>query len=279
MTDSLKIFSELKLPNFSDIVSPIAFGGASISGEGGGYGFGPISHKDSIDLLEYAYALGINVYDTAPIYGFGISEARLSEFIQNKREKILLISKSGVDWHPNQRVNMTNDPVSTEKMLNESLKRLNSDYIDLYMIHWPDKAVDIRRPLEVLSRAKKEGKIRMIGLCNTNANDLALALEIEEIHMVQSEFNLFNQDEIKRNLFPILIEKNIPFMGWGPLDKGVLNFSITPNREYAKEDCRSWAPWWNKKEMNKKAEVVFEFKNFLKLSFVIKIPDFEIKLS
>src|SRR5690606_12662881 len=100
---------------------------------------------------------------TAPIYGFGLSEERFGAYLP---KEAFIISKSGVDWHANKRVNMTNDPFVTERMLNESLKRLKRDSIDLYMIHWPDSRVDIRLPLEVLARAQKAGKIKYIGLCN-----------------------------------------------------------------------------------------------------------------
>lgn len=271
MSNSLKI----KLPHFNEFLFPLAFGGASISGEGGGYGFGSISQKDSESLLEYATNLGVNVLDTAPIYGFGISESRIGQFIRSQREKFLVISKSGVDWHSTKRVNMTNDPKSTSKMLIESLRRLDSEYIDLYMIHWPDKAVDIRRPMEILAKARREGKIKMIGLCNTNESDLKKAFEIDEIHMVQSEFNLFNQESITNELFPVLNDLKIPFMGWGPLDKGILNLSITPDRKFEKDDCRSWAPWWDKKIAEKKSSIVIEFKKHLKesepiMSFLMK---------
>lgn len=232
---------------------PVAFGGAAISGEGGGYGFGEISHNESIDLLLEAYDQGLRVFDTAPIYGFGLSEKRMGEAFRKIREKVFIVSKCGVTWHENKRVDMTNRPEVAEKMLEQSLRDLQSDYIDLYMIHWPDANVDIRRPLEVLAKAKSQGKIKHIGLCNTNLEDLTKAEEIERIEVVQSEFNLFNHTKVAEEIFPYLTKHKMSFMSWGTLDKGILTGRVDEKRKnFDKSDARSWAPWW--KQSNNKAK-------------------------
>lgn len=248
------------LKQFSTL--PLAFGGASISGEGGGYGFGSISDHDAISLLHEAFDLGVRVFDSAPIYGFGLSEKRMGQALKNYREKVCLISKSGVTWGENKRVDMTNDPGVTEKMLHQSLKDFNSDYIDLYMIHWPDSRVDIRGPLEVLSKAKLQGKIRAIGLCNTNAEDLNKAFEIDKIEVVQSQFNLFENTEVQ-NLFPLFREKNIEFMSWGTLDKGIITGTVTKDRKFEAADCRSWAPWWKQTDFEYRYRTLDKLKPLL----------------
>src|SRR5688572_482163 len=143
-----------KLGLISDLVFPVSFGCGAISGEGGGYGFGPILERDAVNLLNMAFDLGINLYDLAPIYGFGLAEKRLGRAFAKKREKVFLVSKCGVTWHENKRVNMTNDPIVAEKMLSQTLSHLRTDYVDLYMIHWPDSKLDIRVPMHALSKAK-----------------------------------------------------------------------------------------------------------------------------
>ena len=236
---------------------PIAFGGAAISGEGGGYGFGEISETASIDLLHEAYEGGIRIFDTAPIYGFGMSEIRMGKAFKNSREKVFLVSKCGVTWHENKRVDMNNDPVIAQKMLEQSLRDLQTDYIDLYMVHWPDARVDIRKTMEVLSKAKHQGKIKHIGLCNTNLDELNLAFEIDRIEVVQSEFNLFTNKFVGENLFPYLKEKNISFMSWGTLDKGIITGRVDAQRKtFDSSDCRSWAPWWKQVDNSEKFEVM-----------------------
>ena len=226
-------------------ISPLrfGFGGAAISGEGGGYGFGKISEDHAIGLLRDAKSRGVKVFDTAPIYGFGMSEQRIGKAFAKERDEVFLVSKSGVTWHENKRVDMTNDPKVTQKMLEQSLRDLNTDYIDLYMIHWPDERVDIRKPMEILARAKDQGKIKHIGLCNTFHDDLEKAFEVEKIEAVQCQMNLFEPEVVER-LFPYLNEKEISFMSWGTLDKGILTKRVNEKRKYDKEDCRSWAPWW-----------------------------------
>ncbi len=238
-------------------ISKITFGGASISGEGGGYGFGTMSEGDAERVLKKAWESGITLFDTAPIYGFGLSEERLGRYLPKEAR---IITKSGVDWHDTKRVNMTNDKAVTEKMLNQSLKRLQREVIDIYMIHWPDARVDIREPLEVLIKAQKAGKISQIGLCNTNLEDLTKAEELCEISVIQSELNLFNQES-----FLQLNDtwKNKLSMSWGTFDKGILSGRVTRERKFAAADCRSWAPWWNKKEVLQKIDRTTELKKIL----------------
>ncbi|MFP5384450.1 MAG: aldo/keto reductase [Bacteriovoracia bacterium] len=255
------------IQGFNRPLPAITFGGASLSGEGGGYGFGALSEKEAEALIKAAWDNGITVFDTAPIYGFGLSEERLGRYLP---EEGFVISKSGVDWHESKRVNMTNDPRATERMLHESLKRLRRDTIDLYMIHWPDPQVDIREPLEVLKKAQEAGKIRHIGLCNTTPDDLLKANEVCEIEALQSELNLFNQkgfDSLNGSW------ENKYSMGWGTFDKGILSGRVTHNRTFSKEDARSWAPWWNKKEVRNKIDRTSELQKILQ-NFGISLPDF-----
>ena len=220
---------------------PLAFGGAALSGAAGGYGFG--KSEDPARLLAAAYAAGMRIFDAAPVYGFGAVEQHLGRAFKKMREKVFLISKSGVFWHANRRIDLSNDPQITQKMLEQSLRDFASDYIDLYMIHWPDKKVDIRRPLEVLVKAQKQGKIKHLGLANTNLADLNLAQEVALIEVVQNEFSLLAREA--EELFPYLQQHQISFMSWGTLGKGIISGRVTPARnDYDEHDCRRKAFWW-----------------------------------
>ena len=255
------------IQGFNRPLPVVTFGGASLSGEGGGYGFGAISEKEAETLIHAALENGITVFDTAPIYGFGLSEERLGRYLP---KDAFVISKSGVDWHESKRVNMSNAPEVTERMLHESLKRLKRETIDLYMIHWPDSKVDIRKSLLVLKKAQEAGKIQHIGLCNTTSEDLLKAKEICEISALQSELNLFNQagfDSLKGSW------EDCYSMGWGTFDKGILSGRVSHGRTFSKEDARSWAPWWNKKEVREKIDRTSELQKILQ-DFAVSLPDF-----
>jgi aryl-alcohol dehydrogenase-like predicted oxidoreductase len=238
-------------------LSRVVFGGAAVSGEGGGYGFGNMDEESSEKILNLAWESGINFFDTAPIYGFGLSEERFGRYLP---KEAVIVSKAGVDWHPNRRVNMSNDPKIVEKMLRESLKRLKREFIDVYMIHWPDKNVDIRRPLEILRKYQEKSVIGELGLCNTNLDDLKLSKDVAPIRFVQSELNFLNT-----NAFDQLQDewKNYFSMGWGTFDKGILSGSVTQERKFDASDARSWAPWWNKKDVAQKIEKVQKLKTIL----------------
>ncbi|MFZ4715761.1 MAG: aldo/keto reductase [Bacteriovoracaceae bacterium] len=242
-----------KLGKTDIYLSELSFGGAGISGEGGGYGFGHIDESQAISLLKAAYERGINSFDTAPIYGFGLSEIRMGKAFKGMREKVFITTKSGVSWHETKRVNMSNDPVIAEKMLHQSLIDLQTDYIDLYMVHWPDSRVDIRETMKVYKKAQEAGKIRYIGLCNTHAEDLGKARELVHIDMVQSEFNLFQRKPLI-DVFPYLEEAG--FMSWGTLEKGVIAGTVKKDRKYDEVDCRRTAPWWKEKEVMEKVLVM-----------------------
>ena len=222
---------------FGRPVSAIGFGGAAISGEGGGYGFGDMSETEAQTLLSHSWELGINLYDTAPIYGFGMSEERLGKYLP---KDAIIVTKGGVDWHSTRRVNMTNEPKVIERMFLESLKRLKREYIDVYMIHWPDKNVDIRRPLEILRKYQEKSVISQIGLCNTNLDDLTKARDVAPITCLQSELNVLNTkafDDLEEEW------KKYFSMSWGTLDKGILSGRVTEKRKFDQSDARSWAPW------------------------------------
>ncbi|MCK5883311.1 MAG: aldo/keto reductase [Bacteriovoracaceae bacterium] len=251
------------LGNISASAPPIIFGGASISGEGGGYGFGDITENNAIELLHFALDSGIKIFDTAPIYGFGESERRLGKAFKSKREEVFLISKSGVTWHPNRRVDMSNDPVVTQKMLEQSLRDLDTDYIDLFMVHWPDSKVDIRRPMEILSKAKHQGKIKHIGLCNTWIGDIEKAIEVDQIEAIQNQLNVFENKNFE-DVRDYLKNAHTSFMSWGTLDKGIVSGRVRSGRKYDRSDARSWAPWWKKSNYRDKISVMEEVLPILK---------------
>ncbi len=246
-----------KFGSLNSEVSVVGFGGASVSGEGGGYGFGAISESDAVSLLQEAKDAGINLFDTAPIYGFGTSEVRMGKAFKGCRDEVFLVTKSGVYFDPavaKPAVRIDNSPEITQSMLDESLKRLQTDYIDLYLVHWPDPKTDIRKTMEVLQKAKQESKIRAVGLCNTSQEDIQLASEVMNVDVVQAPFNLWDR-KAERELFSTLRDKQIGFMAYGTFDQGMLTGKIKPDHKFDQHDLRAGARWQKKPRDRKFAAI------------------------
>ena len=238
----------------NELGSNYGLGTAGFSGDGGGYGFGSVVEEQAILVMQKAReSYGVKVFDTAPIYGFGEAEVRLGKAAQSSRGKYFIITKTGVGWHSSKRVNMSNDPKLTLSMLEDSLRRLNTDYIDAVLVHWPDRNVDIRKTYEVLAKAKLQGKINYLGLSNTNLSEINLAKEVDSVDIVQGEYNIFNQSDV-------ITDNEFYSTSWGSFDKGIATGRVFKNRVFDSSDCRSWAPWWKKSNKEEKVERV---KNLL----------------
>ena len=237
-------------------ISAVGFGGAGISGEGGGYGFGHITEADAIDLVRAAQDGGVNLFDTAPFYGYGTSEVRIGKALQGERRlRAYVVSKCGITWDGNKRVQLDNSAATTERMLHQSLRDLQTDYIDLYLVHWPDQKVDIRETMEVLAKAKEAGKIRALGLSNTSLEEIALAREIEEPEGFQAQYNLFERG-IEETTLPYAETQKTGFMCWGPLDKGIITGRVVAGRTFDEVDARRRAPWWKNVDHTPRIEAI-----------------------
>lgn len=245
-----------------EFVSEIGFGGAAISGEGAGYGFGHIEERESIRLLHFVQEKGINLFDTAPIYGFRESEKRMGKAFRGRRDDVFLVSKCGITWHENKRVNLDNGATTTRRMLEQSLRDLQTDYIDLYMVHWPDSRVDIRETMQVLSDARRAGKIRFIGLCNSNPSEYQLAKQVGHVDVFQTEMNVFKTSSFEK-IRPIIHRDGQGHMTWGTLEKGILTGSVTRDRKFDDVDCRGSAPWWKEMDLEGRFRVMDELQPIL----------------
>lgn len=224
--------------------SLIGFGGGSISGDAGGYGFGNITEKQSCDLLQYAFERGIRLFDTAPIYGMGNSEVRMGLGLakhKDIRSQITLVTKLGVTWDDSGKVFIDNSPENTKRQLETSLKRLQTDYLDLYMVHWPDPKVDIEKTMRVLVDAKAQGTIRAIGICNFDAQGIKRAQTVGNVDVFQNDFSVLNAS-VRDELFPLCRNEGIGFMSFGTLAKGLLAGTVNSERRYDASDYRSRVP-------------------------------------
>lgn len=200
---------------------------------------------ESIRVVHEALDNGINFMDTAPIYGKGESELLLGKALKG-REKVFVASKCGLQWNPKGKIRHDLSPEALEKELDEILKRLQRDSLDLLQIHWPNPAYPLNDTMEALSRFREKGKIRNIGLSNFSASQLKEALSFAPVATYQGLFNLLEQNagEFHRNpldyrsredIFPLMKPAGMGFLPYSPLMQGVLTGAFHSKDDYEKD--------------------------------------------
>lgn len=216
-------------------ISAVGLGGWPF---GGGYDWGDLDEKTAARAVDAALEQGINWIDTAPVYGNGASESFFGNVLRGKREKVLLATKCGLvkngSWTDHDL-----SPKAVRKQLEDSLTRLQTDFIDLYQIHYPDPKVSLTDALEILIRLKEEGKIRYIGVCNFSVQELLTAAQSVEIASVQNEYSLLHPQK-GNEVFSVCREKGIGFIGYGTLCGGILSGKYKKEPNFRRADARNY---------------------------------------
>ena len=186
------------------------------------HGYGRADDEESIRTLHRAIDLGINLIDTANIYGAGHNEGLVARAIADRRDQVVLASKFGLrlPTDPEDR-RVNGSPAYARVQIEASLKRLNVDHIDLYYLHRVDPLVPIEDTVGELVRFKDEGKIREIGLSEASAQDLRRAQKVHPIAALQSEYSLWTR-EVEAEILPTARELGITFVAYSPLGRGFL---------------------------------------------------------
>jgi aryl-alcohol dehydrogenase-like predicted oxidoreductase len=203
-------------------VSVVGLGAWEIGGN-----WGPIEEEHALKLLNLAYINGVNFFDTAPVYGFGKSEEVIGKFLnQIPRDKVYIATKCGLEWDSRGRIrnNLKKDRVLKE--IDDSLTRLNTDYIDLYQIHWPDPNTSLEETSEALQKILDDGKARYIGVSNLNAHQIEELCEYIDIVSTQNYYNMLVRN-VEKELFPIIKKFNLTLIPYSPLAKGLLTGKMT----------------------------------------------------
>ncbi len=212
----------------------------------GGWAWGGTDEKESIDTILKAFDKGINIIDTAPVYGFGVSEEIVGKALQafGAREDIILATKVGLEWK-NGKVFRNSSPQRLKKELEDSLKRLQTNYIDLYQVHWPDPIVPFEETAETLLGFQKEGKIKAIGVSNFSPSQMDAFRKIVPIHTSQDPFNLFERG-IEKEIFSHSEKNGIVTLAYGSLCRGLLSGKINENTTFKGDDLRNQDPKFKK---------------------------------
>ena len=202
----------------------------------GGAGWGDVNKKESMEAIETMIERGVNLIDTAPFYGLGESEKIVGEVIRDKRDDIVLLTKAGTGWDEKGVPFKRSDYKSILKDCEESLQRLKTDYIDLYLIHWPDEVTPIEEMMDAMNKLKQDGKIRFIGASNFS---YFLVLESEKyvsFDVLQHPYSMVAQDF--RELLTWAHKNNIGTMSYGSLGAGILTGSIREMPKFSEDDMR-----------------------------------------
>ncbi len=215
-------------------VSRLCFGGCPM----GEYGWGNVSKKEMLSAVDKAVELGINFFDNADTYGLGTSETTLGTALKGKRDKAIIATKFGVR-RENGKTFYDNSPEWINKALTQSLKRLNTDYIDIYQIHYRDGKTPISEVVSTLDKLKEKGYIRYYGLSNVGKEDLKeLSSYGGKFVSVQKEYSLAcRKNEEDMRLFSDKL--NLTPMTWGSLGQGILTGKYDRNSAFSSDDRRS----------------------------------------
>ena len=201
-------------------VSIVGFGAWGIGGEPFWKSEG---HTASENAIKKAYDLGINFFDTAPVYGFGRSEEIMGKALKGFRDKVIIATKCGLVWEK-EKLGSMKKVATRESIMDEvekSLTRLQTDWIDLYQVHWPDVDTPHEETMGALVELKEAGKIRHIGVSNYSVDQMRESLKYAPITSNQPNYSLLERS-IEKESVPFCMEKNIGVIAYSPLASGLL---------------------------------------------------------
>lgn len=235
----------------SDVaISPITFGAWAI----GGWMWGGAEEQESIGAIRASIDAGITSIDTAPMYGFGLSEEIIGKAIKDyDRSKIEILTKFGMRWDTDKGTLKMKDVDREGKeveiklysgydsIINEvekSLQRLQTDYIDLIQMHWPDATTPIEESMRAMEKLLQEGKVRAIGVCNYSGEQMEEAERTVRLHANQIPYSMLKQD-VERDVIPYAVVNNVGVIAYSPLERGLLTGKYNMDSVFADTDHRS----------------------------------------
>jgi aryl-alcohol dehydrogenase-like predicted oxidoreductase len=211
--------------------------------------YGAIDESAAVDTIRHALDIGVNLIDTADAYGNGHNEELVGRAIKGRRKDCIIATKFGIvfepgiagtEWPTNFGFSLyiNGKPDYVRKCLDNSLRRLGVETIDLWYLHWPDRAMPIEETVGAMAEGVKAGKVRYLGLSNVTADEARRAHKIHPISAVQYEYSLWRR-ELETSLLPALRELGIGLVPWAPLGSGFLSGKVS---ELSKDDWRNKNP-------------------------------------
>ncbi|MBI2812194.1 MAG: aldo/keto reductase, partial [Candidatus Melainabacteria bacterium] len=221
----------------------------------GGTMWGGTDEKASIESIQASVDAGVTTIDTAPIYGYGYSEELVAKAVGDRRDKVQILTKFGLRWdstdgehffdldEKGKKVNIYKNArkQSILKECEDSLRRLKTDYIDLYQCHWRDTTTPLEETMEACAQLLKEGKVRAIGVSNFTADDIAKCSSIVPIASNQPPYSMVLRD-IEKDVLPYCRDHDIATIVYSPLQRGLLTGKFKPDHKFAPGDHRASTP-------------------------------------
>ncbi|MCL2828412.1 MAG: aldo/keto reductase [Oscillospiraceae bacterium] len=209
--------------------------------------------KQSIDIVHAAIDAGVNLFDVAPVYGFGVSETVLGKALRGKRDKVLIASKAGIVWNDKRETRFDLTKANILREIDESLRRLDTDYIDIYQMHWPDPSTPLSETAEALNEIRKAGKIRYVGLSNFCQSDVEKMMEMTGVESQQGLYNMLERNpenyhgislayRSEDEVLPAVAKWGQAYLAYSPLFQGLLAGKFLDGIDFSKRDIRNSNP-------------------------------------
>jgi len=232
----------------------------------GGWMWGGTERSESVKAIQASYDVGVTSIDTAPVYGQGLSEEIVGEAIKTlPRDRVQILTKYGMRWDlksgdlaMHSKDNDGNDIdiykyAAKDSIIEEceiSLKRLGTDYIDLYQIHWHDKTTPIEETMEAVSQLIQQGKVRYAGVCNYSADLLREAAKYINLASDQVPYSMVRRD-IEAETVPYCLENNKAILAYSPMQRGLLTGKLKPGHQFAEDDTRATLHYFSDQNIGK----------------------------
>jgi aryl-alcohol dehydrogenase-like predicted oxidoreductase len=208
----------------------------------GGSMWGGTDEREALETIRAALEHGITLIDTAPAYGLGRAEELVGRALAQygKREQVFIATKVGLEW-PGAQLFRNSSRARITNEIDDSLRRLQTDYIDIYQVHWPDPLVPIEETAAAMQQLYKQGKIRAIGVSNYSLEQMNLFQQVAPLHTAQPPYNLFERD-VERDVLPYCRTHRISTLTYGSLCRGLLSGKMKLDTEFQGDDVRKIDP-------------------------------------